>query len=50
LPEGHSRVRVRFTRTADRTLGAALTVLATVVIAGLAWPWRQVKLLQPNSS
>ena len=50
LPEGHSRVRVRFTRTADRTLGAALTVLAAVVIAGLAWPWRQVKLLQPNSS
>ncbi len=43
LPEGHSRVRVRFTRTADRTLGAALTVLAAVVIAGLAWPWRQVK-------
>lgn len=50
LPAGHSRVRVRFTRTADRTLGATLTVVATLLIAGLAWPWRQVKLLRPNSS
>jgi len=41
---------VRFTRTADRTLGAALTVLAAVAITGLVWPWRQIKLLRPNSS
>jgi len=41
---GHSRVRVRFTRTTDRTAGAVLTGIGAVVFLGLAFARRRPTL------
>src|SRR6266478_1897381 len=35
IPAGHSRVTVHFARTPDRTLGAVLSVISSVIAAGL---------------
>ena len=41
LPAGYSRVRVRFSRTADRTVGGLLSGAAVIVLAGLGWIGRR---------
>ncbi len=41
LPVGHSRVRVHFSRTADRTVGGLLSGAAVIVLVGLAWIGRR---------
>ncbi len=41
VPAGHSRVEVRFTRTRDRTLGAAASALGAAIVTGLAFSQRR---------
>lgn len=42
VPAGKSSVEVRFVRTADRTMGGALSSLAALLVSGLAWfGWRR---------
>jgi hypothetical protein len=42
VPAGHSVVRVRFVRTADRTIGGAISAAALLAVAGLIFvEWRK---------
>jgi hypothetical protein len=43
LPDGQSRVTVRFTRTVDRTIGGILSLLSSLAAALLLWRERSLR-------
>ena len=50
VPSGHSRVRVRFTRTADRSAGILLSIGAGLLLVGLALANRRRERAGSSSS
>jgi hypothetical protein len=50
VPSGHSRVRVRFTRTADRSAGILLSIGAGLLLVGLALANRRRERAASSSS